>query len=222
METEHLGGLEVDDELEFRGLPDRQLVRLAPESGRIVPAIAVSIGEAGPVAQQAADLHKLAQRIVRGNRMACRQRHDLVTPAREQGVADDQQPASILLNERRECCIDVARGGALRTTVGHPEARAATCRFCNSSSALGLFRIDQYCHHGGNSSEVVQQFQPFCAERMRKHGRARDIAAGPVEVGDEAQSGPGRKHPQKQWGSSRSRILPRRQRPVDEAKITAT
>src|ERR1700747_3417800 len=81
-EAERLRGLEVDHQLEFRGLHHRKVSRLlALENPPDINAnLSIGIDETGAVAHQAARCGKVAPNVQRGNRMARRERDDPITP----------------------------------------------------------------------------------------------------------------------------------------------
>src|SRR6516162_6150496 len=110
VETERLGGLEIDHELELGRLHHRQISRLLAleYSPGIDADLAVSIGYAGRVAHQTTGRDKLAQVIDRGNRMPGRQR-DNPFPMREHERASTvEQRTSPMLDERCKGGLDVA------------------------------------------------------------------------------------------------------------------
>src|SRR5438477_3757102 len=74
VEAEHLGGRQIDGELEFRRLLDRQVARpLAFENSPGVDAgLAIAVGDADPVAHQAAGRGELANVVNGRHAMAYR------------------------------------------------------------------------------------------------------------------------------------------------------
>ena len=61
----------------------------------------------------------------------------------------------------------------------------------------GIFRIDEEADHGAGGHQLAQQLEPLRPERIDQEGRARDVAARPVEACDKAEPhriGPDREH----------------------------
>src|SRR5260370_21507136 len=81
-ESERLGGLEIDDQLECRWLLDRQFGGLGAVEGfsGVNAELAIDSREARPIADQAAGSGELARIIDRPNPPAWCQRHHLVPP----------------------------------------------------------------------------------------------------------------------------------------------
>src|SRR5215813_9008636 len=48
-------------------------------------------------------------------------------------------------------------------------------------------RVDEKAHDGSARNQLAQQFQPFCPECVYEESHARDIAAGTIETGNEAE-----------------------------------
>jgi hypothetical protein len=93
--AERLGGLEVDDQLDFRRLHNRQVSRLfALENSAGVGADQmVGFSFVATVAQQAASLDEWAILVDRGQRVADCQRGDLFDMGVEEYVGADDQRA---------------------------------------------------------------------------------------------------------------------------------
>src|SRR6516164_5395483 len=71
-EAERLGGLEVDEQLEFGWLRDRQVARLLAleDAAGIDAALTIQVREIGSVAHKAAGCCKLAKLVDRRHRLA--------------------------------------------------------------------------------------------------------------------------------------------------------
>src|SRR5262245_36410711 len=81
-ETEGLGRLEVDDQLELGGLHHWEVgwfFALENATG-VRPDLAIHIRQVASVTGQPASLRKCAQVVDRRNRLTCRQRYQLVAP----------------------------------------------------------------------------------------------------------------------------------------------
>src|SRR2546430_13627539 len=87
-EAERLGSLEVDNELEFSGLLNRQIARfLAFEDAADIPAdLAVGLSMCDAIACQATGGDELAPRKDGGDAVAAREYRDLFIPGCEQHI----------------------------------------------------------------------------------------------------------------------------------------
>src|SRR5262249_50717962 len=92
-EAERLGGLEIDDQLDLRGLIDWQVGRLRTlENAAGVEAdVAVRLPKIAPVAHQTAGYGKSAKLIDRRHRLAERQGRKLFNPSIEVYVRGDHE-----------------------------------------------------------------------------------------------------------------------------------
>src|SRR5439155_9046916 len=111
-ETEHLGGLEIDDQLEPRGLLDGQIGRLGAIQDLCGVDSNLMIGGRGarPIADQAAELYELTPLVNRRNGIAGCQRHELLAPAGEEYIGADEERPDFQLGEGREGEVDLAFG----------------------------------------------------------------------------------------------------------------
>src|SRR5215469_16459007 len=99
-EAERLRGIEVDDQLEFRGLLNRQIGRLLTleDLSRVMADQAKGISEAWSIADQAAGSDEFAPRIARRNGMARCQRHELLAPAGQERIGGDDERVNMQLD----------------------------------------------------------------------------------------------------------------------------
>src|SRR3954454_2837113 len=162
-EAERLGGLEVDDKLEFGRPYHRQLghLRTLQNPAGVDAGLAIGIGKTGSVTDQAASRNKLALNVDRRHRMSCRQRHDLVAPADEERITSNDECTNPLLHKRREGRIDFAfRAGVKNDHVARGCTRG---RLCLRDLSLGTrkFRVNEQGHYGSLGYQLVQQLEPF-------------------------------------------------------------
>jgi hypothetical protein len=111
VETEHPGGLVVDDQLELARLHDRQVRRLRAfeDAAGIDTELTPHIRKVGSVTHQPAHIDKVTPHIAGWDRVACRQLGQLDTPTREVGAAGDEEGVRPLAFKGREGRVDVAK-----------------------------------------------------------------------------------------------------------------
>src|SRR5262249_25553543 len=87
-DAKRLGSIEVDDQLDFHHLLNRQAGRCGTfdNSPAVGPNLPIAFSNVGSIAYQAARSSELAVRINRGNRIPRRERDKSSGPVREQGV----------------------------------------------------------------------------------------------------------------------------------------
>jgi hypothetical protein len=91
-QAEHLGSLQVDDQLECRRLLYRQIggLRAVKDLPGVNAELAKALRDPHTIADQAAGRRKLAPRIARWKRMARCQRQELLASAEEERIAADK------------------------------------------------------------------------------------------------------------------------------------
>jgi hypothetical protein len=102
--AERLGCLEIDHQLEFGRLLDRQIGGLGAleDFSRVMADQAKGRSEAGSIADQPAGSGKFTPRIDRRNGTARCQRHELLAPAAQERIRADDQRASMQLDKGGE------------------------------------------------------------------------------------------------------------------------
>src|SRR5215471_18108246 len=92
-EPKHPDGLAVNDQLELRGLYDRQVCgfRTSKNAADISPNLTISFRDAAAVAHESACFDKIAQGICRGESIVRRQKGELNTAGHEEGIWADEQ-----------------------------------------------------------------------------------------------------------------------------------
>jgi hypothetical protein len=99
VESERLGGLEINYQLEFCGSVDRQIARLvALENTSDVNGVAaIGVRQTIAVAHETASGRRLPPRENTGDRVPCRQCDDLRTPVNKKRTrSDDERPSTLL------------------------------------------------------------------------------------------------------------------------------
>ena len=95
VEAERLGGPEIEDQLDLRGLLDRQVSGLLAfeNAAGVDAALTVRIRKAVSVADEAACYSVLSKWVHRGHRVAKGQCGELLAPAIEEWIAADHERA---------------------------------------------------------------------------------------------------------------------------------
>src|SRR5262245_33927802 len=106
-ETEHPGGLVVDDQFELARLHNRQVRGLGPleEAAGIDTGLTPRVLNVGTIAHQPAHFGNFTRRICRGNRVARRQVGKLHPPEAEKRVGANQERIRPLAHKSCEGCI---------------------------------------------------------------------------------------------------------------------
>src|SRR5262249_45182923 len=183
------GRLEVDDQLDFGGLLDRQLGRfLALENFSSVDADqTVIVRLARSVAQQATSRGEAAILEDRGNRVADRQRGELFASDCEECTgANDQRVGSYLAQgcKRR---IEIAFGAGMQRLELEPEGASRRLQVARKGfGKRGTGRVDEQGKNGRRGQQFVQQFEPFRPDLGVQIGHAGQVAAGSVQAGDKS------------------------------------
>src|SRR6266851_3950594 len=109
VEAEGLGGLEIDDQLIFGWLEDRQIRRFGTleNLSDISACQAVLLGQTGPPCHQTAGFGELPRRIDRGQRVTSGQRGDLSGAGGEQRIGTNDQRCGTLLAKTRKDPVEI-------------------------------------------------------------------------------------------------------------------
>src|SRR5262249_46491421 len=109
-EAERPGRLEVDHQLEFGRLHDRQVSRLRPfeNSAGVDTSEAPSVRAAGAVADQGAGRDQLTVSINCRDAMPCRQCNELPTGLEKERVLANKQRPGAVPNDRSKGCFEIA------------------------------------------------------------------------------------------------------------------
>ena len=191
VEAERLGGLEIDDQLELGGLLHRQVGRLlALENPAGVDAGLPDTARTGWLRSSSGRRPRRIRETGRSpaphgaaaSAASCSRR------LTKNGSGADQERTGPRSCHGREGRLDVA-------FARWRAARAAAARACEPPpaapaiwvSALGLVGLTKQRHARGRRNQLVQQLQPLWRELRRQEADAGDIAARPVEAGDEPE-----------------------------------
>jgi hypothetical protein len=189
-DSDRLGRLQVDDELEPSRQPDRHFGRLLAleDTAGIDAGLAILIPVARAIAHQAAGVGKLAPMIYRGHRVARRQRRHLHATGDPQRIWTDQKGIRPHFHEGRKGRIDLAiRAGGHHVDLP-PDGQTRRLDF--SDKGLGDRRIAGIDERGkarGSRQQLVQEPEPLCSKLNADVADAREVAARPVEAGDKSK-----------------------------------
>jgi hypothetical protein len=115
-DTQVFGGLEVDDQFDFRGLLDWHFGRLLPmeDAAGVNAHLPIRIGKISPVANQAAPRGERTKLVDRGHRVADGQRAEVFGSAIKERVTANNERACLLLGQVPKYGIDVAVGAGIQ------------------------------------------------------------------------------------------------------------
>src|SRR5215813_2278999 len=117
LEAERLGGLEIDDQLEFRGLlHDRQVGGLFTfeNAAGVKSDLSVFLYQARSVTDEPARHYELTNRVHGRNRVACRKFNETLDPIVEKKITADEQRAGLRLGQAHEGGVDFAVGACFQ------------------------------------------------------------------------------------------------------------
>ena len=108
-ESEHIRGLEIDDEFELRWLLDREFGWLGALED--LPGVDSDLtpdrSDIGSIADQAPCADEFLQLICRRNGVTCRQRYDPFALSEKEGIGVDDESVGVLLGNRGESGVKI-------------------------------------------------------------------------------------------------------------------
>src|SRR5215471_1188265 len=119
--------------------------------------------------------------------MVGRQRNNLYTTVVEQRARTYQQCINQLLGKPRKRRINVADGGGLEDFDFLSEGRGRSLNVRDKGLCGGEVGIDQHGNAMGSRLQLMQQPKLLCPKLSSDKRDTGDIAAWPVETGDEAE-----------------------------------
>src|SRR3712207_4522870 len=188
-QAECLGSLSIDNQLDLRGLLDRQLSRslaLANPPG-IDTRQAIGIGYAGSVAHQTAGRCELAKVVDSGRRVACRQSSEPFMLAGEERIGVDEERTDPLLWQRREGHLNVVQGDGSQDYQFQTKRIRGSLDLSRINLNIRIARIYQIPQHDRIGRHLVQQFELLCRQDVDQKAYARDITARPAEAVDKTK-----------------------------------
>src|SRR5262249_50064511 len=158
-EAECLGGVEIDHELEFGRLHDRQVRRLRAldDAANIDTSQAISLGDACSVAHQTTGFGKVTQGIDRRDPVVSRQRSELNATVVEQRAGTYQQRINRLLGKLRKGRINVTAGGSFEDFDLLPDGQGRSLNVRDKGLCGREVGIDQHANAYGSWLQLMQQ-----------------------------------------------------------------
>src|SRR5712691_2132837 len=185
VDAERLGGLEVDHQLEFGRLLDRQIAGLGAlqDLVHVRGSSAIQVGQHRPIAHESARRRKLPVVIHRGQAVVRRKLHDpslievdQVAPERDQGV-------NTLLLDGREGRFKVVRSSHLDRCKTDTQRGSGRDRLSHPERGAGDVRTPEHGHTRELWDHRFEQVQSLPGQLRSEVGQSRDVAAGSPEAG---------------------------------------
>src|SRR5262249_6803126 len=142
----------------------------------------ICLGQARSIANQPAGGNELGPLIDRGDRVAPRERNDLVAAAREDRVRADEDCRHTLLGELRKYRIDLSRAAGFHEDQLAADLSRRLLQLLQLDVGVGTIRIDEGGDDSSSGGKLVQDFQPFPIELDRERTNPGDIPARPTET----------------------------------------
>src|SRR5712691_11358073 len=147
-EAEHLGSLEVDNEVERGGLLDRQRggLRALEDLVHVGGRAPLQLKSVRTINHETAGLHVLPQAIYRWQATLHRKLSDLSYLIRENGVRENHQPARLLPGHRRESAVDLLGNPRLQSLKPQRQGPSGNLRLSQLRCTSWIGRIPEDGH----------------------------------------------------------------------------
>jgi Phage integrase family len=140
------------------------------------------------VAHEPASDDKFAKMKTGGNPMTESERGELFAPTDEEYIGADHERTGLYLGQGGEGGVEVAFGARVQHMDLEPELAGGRLRVSQQGfrkRAIG--RVDEKRDAGRGRDQLVQQLQLLRRDLDARVGHAREVAAGPIQAGDEAK-----------------------------------
>ena len=150
-DTEGLGGLEVDDQINFRDLLHWEIGRLvafdnAPGKDA---SLVVQIADAAAIAHQTPGQHELTECVDRGQRMAGRQRRELFrAPVVKVTGSANQDRINALLRKTCKGRVEIAIGSRISNNELQAQRARRRLQVCDDGLRIRGRRVHQNAEQG--------------------------------------------------------------------------
>src|SRR5262249_6224437 len=189
-DAERPGRLQVDDELEFGRLQDRQVggLRALEDLTGVGADLAPHVQTIGPIAHQQARFGPLTGRATRRNPVTRRERRKLDAPASEEPIAGNEEGIGPVACDSGEDRLDFPAVAGVEGLDLQSDG-AGSFRYIpqHGFGDRSIGRIDQHGNASGFGHQLVQQPQPFGHHLGREKIDPRQVSARPGEAGDQTK-----------------------------------
>src|SRR4029077_791670 len=189
-DAERLSGLEIEDQLDFRRLLDRQIGRfLALEDAAGIDAgQTICVANAGSVSYQTAGRRERAKLVDRRHRVTERQLGELWALIRKEWIAADHKRACPQLGHGCKDCIEIAAAARMQDMELQPEGAGLRLRVPRYGFGSGSCRVDEQGHDSCCRDQLMHQFQSLRSDLHVQDAHAREVAARAAQAGDQSKS----------------------------------
>jgi len=118
--------------------------------------------------------------------VASRQRNELIASADEKRIISNQKRGCSTFDQRCKSRIEIAVGAGPENLEPNSERLRRLLQVFCFGFGTWIARVDENPDHGGRRQQLPQHLQSLCPQHGKHQGHARDVAAWPVEAGDEA------------------------------------
>jgi hypothetical protein len=161
--AERLGGLEVDDQIDFCDLLHREVGRLVAfeNAPSIEASFVVHISETAAIAHQPAGQSVFAVWEHRGEGMTGSQRHKLFYAPGEEVTVADQDRTNALLQKSCESCFKIAIGSGIHNNELQAQRSLRRLQPCNDGLYSRSSRVRENAERGSTRYQLAEQLQSF-------------------------------------------------------------
>src|SRR5262245_47023351 len=119
--------------------------------------------------------------------MAGGERDDAIGPAVEKRIALDEQRSGALLDESRECVVDIAVVAGIKYENLLARSAGSGLQVSRIRFSNRVLRIDEKSDQRRRGNHLLQQLQLLWRERIGEDRHAGEIAVRPVQALDEPE-----------------------------------
>jgi len=184
-----LGRFEVDHQFELRRLLDGQIGRLCPieNSPGVDAELPKGVNIVSTITDEAPRRCVRTPVIDRGDRMACRQRDELIGPVNEKCVVGNDQGAVLVLGECSEGGINITFRAGIQDVNRLPESACCHLHISQLGVRFRAIGVDQNGNRRRRRHQLSRKLQPLSRHFGRQQVQPRDIPARPVKARDKAE-----------------------------------